>query len=264
MAELTTATINDVERFWDSRPCNIRHSDAPVGSRQWSDEVSNWKYMIESHITRFAEFHRWAGKQVLEVGCGIGTDTIEFIRHGAFVDAVDLSMASVHLAQARADFHQPDCGPSALFHWSDAEGGLGHLPAEFYDMAYSFGVVHHTPHPDRVIGTLRHHLKPGGELKIMVYAKWSLKNLFRRQWEAQAGCPIVFTYTAKSVKALLGTGFAITTIEKDHIFPWKVSEYTKKNLVLAWHFAWIYRFPKVFRWLERHLGHHLLVTARKI
>src|SRR5690348_6605188 len=65
--------ITEVKEDWNRRPCNIRHSTAPVGSRQYFDEVEARKYLVESHIPRFAEFERWRGKRVLEIGCGIGT-----------------------------------------------------------------------------------------------------------------------------------------------------------------------------------------------
>jgi 2-polyprenyl-3-methyl-5-hydroxy-6-metoxy-1,4-benzoquinol methylase len=74
--------ITKVSDYWNSRPCNIAHSPQPVGSREYFDEVEIRKYVVEPHIPSFAEFERWRGKKVLEIGCGIGTDTINFARCG--------------------------------------------------------------------------------------------------------------------------------------------------------------------------------------
>src|ERR1700730_17204736 len=94
--------ISRFRDYWNARPCNIRHSTAPVGTKEYFDEVEARKYFVESHIPRFAEFERWRGKKVLEIGCGIGTDTINFARHGAQVTAVDLTEKSLELARLRA------------------------------------------------------------------------------------------------------------------------------------------------------------------
>jgi ubiquinone/menaquinone biosynthesis C-methylase UbiE len=101
--------IERVAAFWNRRPCNIRHSPREVGSKEYFDDVEARKYLVEPHIPRFADFSRWAGKKVLEIGCGIGTDTINFGRHGANVTAVDLSEKSLEIARRRADvFHLQD------------------------------------------------------------------------------------------------------------------------------------------------------------
>ena len=80
-----------------------------------------------------------------------------------------------------------------------------------------------------------------------------------RHSEAQTGCPITYTYTRKSVRELL-SGFDILDTRVDHIFPYKISDYTRYRYTREWYFRPLPR--SWFRWLEHRLGWHLLVTAQ--
>src|SRR2546426_3113023 len=134
-------SIDRVQDYWNSRPCNIRHSTAPIGTKEYFDQVEARKYFVEYHIPGFAEFERWRGRKVLEIGCGIGTDTINFARAGAKVTAVELSEESLNVAKKRAEVF--GFSNKIKFYIANAEELSKVIPIEKYDLVYSFGVVHH-------------------------------------------------------------------------------------------------------------------------
>jgi hypothetical protein len=124
-------------------------------------------------------------------------------------------------------------------------------------------VIHHTPNPSAVIREVEKVIKPGGELRLMLYSKFSTKNLMillgLAQPEAQAGCPIAFTYTKSDIFNLLSS-FTILDCRKDHIFPYKITEYKQYRYVKK--FPWNITPLPLFRAMEKILGWHYLVKAK--
>ena len=275
-ARVEQTAIAQVSAFWNARPCNIRHSPKPVGSREYFDEVEARKYFVEPHIPHFAEFERWAGKKVLEIGCGIGTDTINFARHGALVTAVELTEKSLDVARLRARVFALD--DRIRFIQANAEELSAWVPVEPYDLIYSFGVIHHTPHPELVLEEIRKYTKPDTSIRIMVYNRWSWKALWilcvhgkgqfwkldrfiARYSEAQTGCPVTYSYSRSGARELAARhGLRVTRSFVDHIFPYSIPEYTKYQYKKVWYFRWM---PKpIFRILERFFGWHLCLIAQ--
>jgi ubiquinone/menaquinone biosynthesis C-methylase UbiE len=272
LVEPREPSIGDVRDFWNRRPCNIRHSAREVGTREYFDEVEERKYYVEPHIPAFAQFDRWRGKKVLEIGCGIGTDSVNFARAGADLTVVELSDASLDLCRQRFATY----GLEARFYNGNAEELSSFVPLERYDLIYSFGVIHHSPHPERIITELQKYCHRDTELRIMVYSRWSWKGvwivltegkgafwhaeeLIRLNSEAQAGSAVTYTYTRNAVRGLL-SGFDIVRIWKDHVFPYKVDKYVKYEYQWVWYLRWMP--TPLFRWLERRLGWHTMVVAR--
>ena len=267
------ATIENVREFWNVRPCNVRHSPRPIGSREYFDEVEARKYFVEPHIPGFAQLERWRGKKVLEIGCGIGTDSINFARAGADLTVVELSEASLELCRQRFEVF----GLTARFWLGNAEELSTFVPVERYDLVYAFGVIHHSPDPSKIVREIRKYIDTRSEIRLMLYSKWSGKvawiilksgrgafwraaELVRRHSEAQEGCPVTYAYSFAEIRELLHA-FEIVSIRKDHVFPYVVDKYVRYEYEKAWYFRWM---PvSLFRWLEQRLGWHTLVVARR-
>jgi SAM-dependent methyltransferase len=161
---------------------------------------------------------------------------------------------------------------------ANAERLSDSVPVERYDLVYSFGVIHHTPHPERVIEEIRKYVTPKSTVKIMVYNRWSWKvlwilfahgkgqfwkvnRLIAEYSEAQTGCPVTYSYSRADGRRLLeDRGFQVTDVVVDHIFSYRIPEYVQYRYRTVWYFRWL---PKVlFRAIERTLGWHLCLTAK--
>jgi 2-polyprenyl-3-methyl-5-hydroxy-6-metoxy-1,4-benzoquinol methylase len=273
--DFTNVSVEEVREYWNRQPCNIRHSPKPLGSREYFDEVEARKYFVEPHIPGFAQFERWRGKKVLEIGCGIGTDTINFARHGAQVTAVELSDESLNMARRRAEVF--DLTGPIRFQQGNGEELTTVVPPEPYDLVYSFGVIHHSPRPDRMLEQAVHYLRPGSTLKVMVYNRhsWKVlwmvlkygrgdfrktKRLIAERSEAQVGSPVTYAYTRRELTDMLAAhGLRVTEMFVDHIFPWSIEDYVEYRYVKRWY--WRLLPQPLFRRLERVLGWHLCATA---
>ncbi|MBP9792326.1 MAG: class I SAM-dependent methyltransferase [Rickettsiales bacterium] len=252
--------IDKVKKYWDTQPCNIKHSDLPMGTKEYFNAVEKRKYFVESHIPKFADFKKWKGKKVLEIGSGIGTDSVNFVRNGADLTIVELSEKSLEITKQRLKLFKL----KAKAMQGNAEELTTLLPkGEKFDLIYSFGVIHHSPDPRKIIEETSKLLKPKGVLKIMLYAKVSTKNFLINlgisQPEAQNNCPIAFTYTKHEVKDLLSPFYKNISVEKDHIFLYSIPEY--KKYIYKRKFIWAC-LPNFFiKILEKLLGWHLLISA---
>jgi SAM-dependent methyltransferase len=266
--------MNSVIDYWNNRPCNIRHSSAEFGTEEYFNQVEARKYFVEPHIPVFAEFARWSGKKVLEVGCGIGTDTINFLRSGANLTSIDVSDRSVDITKNRTKLFgfDPDRIKCQNIEEYSSSGG------DKFDLVYSFGVIHHTENPKRAIESISAVQDVGQELRIMLYSKFSYKLFWamheNERWdlsrmddtirefaEAQTGCPIAYTYTFDDVKELLEPWYEITDIRKDHIFIWDIEKYKNHEYVVDK--AWQVVSSETLASMEKELGWHTLVKAKR-
>lgn len=158
----------EADEFWETVQPGFRFSSADVGSADFFAQVEAHRYSLEPHITEIANFSRWADQDVLDAGCGIATDGVQFARAGARWVGVDLSSRALNLGQRRFALE----GLAGEF----VRASLLDLPFadSSFDLVYSHGVIHHVTNPERCVSEFRRVLRPGGTAMIMVYHRNSL------------------------------------------------------------------------------------------
>jgi len=149
--------------FWNESQPGFKFSDNPPGAREFFADVREHRYTLEPHIPQIARWRDWHEKDVLDVGCGVGTDGARFASHGARYTGLDESPTAIELARRNFDFE----GIDGDFVRGDATA----LPfeGESFDLVWSHGVIHHIPDTERAVAEMHRVLRPGGTALVMLY-----------------------------------------------------------------------------------------------
>jgi ubiquinone/menaquinone biosynthesis C-methylase UbiE len=160
----------EVREFWDRLSCDTQVASSARFSHDYFEEIESFRYADQPFIHAFAQFTRYRRKRVLEVGFGAGTDFIQWLRAGAIASGIDLTAEALENLTRRIQAYQLPAPERILV--ADAE----QLPFESdsFDLGYSFGVLHHSPDTEKALGELVRVVRPGGDVKIMLYNRHSV------------------------------------------------------------------------------------------
>jgi ubiquinone/menaquinone biosynthesis C-methylase UbiE len=125
--------------------------------------VLNWRNNLYPGLLDLMPVAGFAGKTVLDFGCGPGHDTIQFLLNGArHVYALDSSQKGLRALRARLRAHGlTNC--SVL-----PASELPYVP--LVDHIHCAGVLHHLAHPSAALRMLARALRPEAEIRMMVYS----------------------------------------------------------------------------------------------
>ena len=214
-------------------------------------------------------FKKFAGARLLEVGCGMGTDLLQFARGGAKVTGVDLTPRSIEISRRHLELY----GQRGDFAVTDAEK----LPfkSESFDVVYSNGVLHHTPDTAGAVRELHRVLRSGGQARVMLYHRRSVAywgqmillqgllhgellrglspgEIMSRHVEVNegGGRPLVKVYSRKQARELFSM-FRDVSVE--------VEQLTRPELPVLGRLI-----PEgIFRFLRQTIGGNVIISARK-
>jgi SAM-dependent methyltransferase len=251
------ATIDAVRDYWNRHIHDLEITRHPVGSRGFFDDLDQYHFEKLHHLLRLVDFDGYAGRRVLEVGCGAGVDLARFARGGALVSGVDLAASAIELA--RANFEQQ--GLRGDFQVADGERLP--FPDDSFDLVYAHGVVQYTADPKRLVDECRRVLKPGGDAIFQVYNRLSWLNALSKLMKVgleHDDAPVLLKFSIGEFKRLV-SGFRAVKIVPER-FP------VKSRLHGGWkgmlfNTCFVGAFNALPRPLVRRFGWHLLAFCRK-
>jgi 2-polyprenyl-3-methyl-5-hydroxy-6-metoxy-1,4-benzoquinol methylase len=251
------AQLEAVRQFWDHHIHDWKVARSEVGTKEFFKEIEAYRFDKLCYLPRLVNFGGYAGKRVLDVGCGVGNDLSRFASGGAEVVGVDLAERSIDLA--KRNFRQR--GLAGQFYLMNGEM-LGFSDNTF-DLVYCHTVLHFTPHPDAMVRDIYRVLKPGCKAILMTVNRRSWLNFLHRVMNVEIdhlNAPVFYQYTQQEFRDLLSPFATVEIIPERFPVRTKVHEGLKARM---YNNLFVDLFNSLPRSWVRSSGHHLMAFASK-
>ena len=250
--------IDAITDYWNHRIHDLEMTDHPVGTKAFFDDLDDYRFDKLHYLPQLVDFASFRGQQLLEVGCGVGTDLVRFAKGGARVTGVDLAETAIGLA--RSNFALNGVAAEDL---RVANGeALPYADATF-DAVYGHGVIQYTSNAPQLIREMHRVLKPGGTGVFMVYNRVSWLNALSKVMKVpleHEDAPVLKKYSMGEFTELLKP-FKETRIVPER-FPVK-SRLHKGWKAVAFNTMFVGTFNSLPRVWVRPLGWHLMAFCKK-
>jgi len=246
-------TKEDVREFWNRNVCQTEFiQNDERGTLKFFEEAEKVRYKYHFYLPAL---HDWISQQkpngeLLEVGCGMGTDILQLARRNMKVTGIDLTEEGIKLASKRFKLYNI---PGTM-NIDDAENLS--FENNSFDVVYSFGVLHHTPDTEKSINEVHRVLRNDGLAVIMLYHKRSFNYIIHRMLNApfdgnwKDRCPIEHAYTKKQINKMFSE-FSEVQLETEY--------FMTTGFGIIWDL--IPKFMHTF--LGKIWGWHIIIKAKK-
>ena len=249
--------IRLVADYWDEHIHDLAVTAHPIGTREFFQELEKYRYDKLNYLPHLVHFSAYTGRDLLEVGCGIGIDLLRFVRGGAKVTGIDLSMTAIDLACKNFEQSEQNADLRVM------NGERMQFADNTFDVVYAHGVLQYTADSAEMIKEIHRVLKPGGEAIIMVYNKHSWLTLMRSVTNVpleHEDAPVLKKFSVREFKQLLHPFQGYRIIPERFPVKTKLHSGWKAHLFNSVFVRVFNRMPK--RWI-RPFGWHLMAFAIK-
>ena len=159
--------LSEVQNFWNAESCGERYALGEEDKEKFLSETKN-RYDLEPYIKSFAEFEKFRGLDVLEIGVGFGSDHSQIAQQQPkTLTGIDLTERAIENTKTRFKTF----GLTSSLHIDNAEALS--LESNVFDAVYSWGVLHHSPDTEKCFEEVFRVLRPNGFAKIMIYHRYA-------------------------------------------------------------------------------------------
>jgi len=235
-------TTESVRDFWEAESCGERYGDG-----QRYEEIDRVRYELEPQIPAFATFGDEFSGLALEIGLGTGSDYERNQARGGAWIGVDLTGRALDHVRRRV-------GHSGRLVQADAQA----LPFRdgTFDFLYSWGVLLCCPKISAAIDEVWRVLKPGGEVRLMLYhsRSWvAMAAWLRWGWWRGLSPKVAVTY-------MESPGTQAFTVREAYQLLARFSEVSVRSSHTTWDERWLGPIGKLG---GDHMGWFLLCTGRR-
>lgn len=158
----------EVQAFWDEAACGEVYAQGSSPAARFAEQ-GRARYALEPYIEGFARFREGGGRDVLEVGVGMGADHLRWAEQDPRrLAGIDFTARAVDFTRQRLDTAG---SPSPVL---VADGEALPFPDESFDLVWSWGVLHHSPDTAQAFREVHRVLRPGGTARLMIYHRRSI------------------------------------------------------------------------------------------
>jgi ubiquinone/menaquinone biosynthesis C-methylase UbiE len=259
--EAQQSIVSAVHDYWNVHTLGLQYvtdKQLEVGSLAFFAHIRPWmnpfKFpWIMARIEREAALLR--GKHLLEIGCGMGYDSLEFLKRGVRVTATDLTPNAVELARRHFELEGVQAEVVRTANALDLP-----FDDDVFDAAWANGVLHATGDTARAVREVRRVLRPGGRAIISHFYRrpswmYILHRLGRENIEYPEQDPPVNEFLSEREIEALFDGFRIIEAAREHYRALPVRRSGLKaalyrygfrpvynRLPVAWAMRWAYKY----------------------
>jgi ubiquinone/menaquinone biosynthesis C-methylase UbiE len=260
-------TVKDVHAYWNVHTLGLQYvSDQSLepGTPEFFAHIRPWMnpYKFPWIMERIERESRLLkGKHLLEVGCGMGYDSLEFLKRGVRVTAIDLTENAVRFTKRHFEVEGVQAEAVQVGNALDLP-----FPDATFDAVWANGVLHATSNTQRAIDEVWRVLKPGGQAIISHFYRkpswmWTVHRLGREPIEAHSEDPPVNEFYTDAEVLAMFRRFEVLEAVHEHHRALPVAKRGWKAALYKWVFAPVYNL--VPEPIALKYAYKISVTARK-
>ncbi|HUU05504.1 MAG TPA: class I SAM-dependent methyltransferase [Patescibacteria group bacterium] len=267
MSDKEQRTVSAVSDYWQSHPLGVQYNidkEIKVGSPEFFAHIRPWMnpYKFPWNMERIKrEASLLKGKHLLEIGCGMGFDSLEFLKRGVRVTATDLTAAAIELARLHFKIEGVEAEDVRM------ENVLSlSFPDNSFDAVWANGVLHHTGNTAQAIREVHRVLKPGGRAIISHFYRkpswmfWLSRFGHENIEHKEKDPPVTDFFSEKEILAMF-KGFLVEESVQEHYRALPIARRGIKAFLYKWGFRPVYNLLPVP--IAKRLAYKFTVTAIK-